>query len=323
MPASDHGGFRDRTTRLRLFGVLAIAVGLLFALFGLAHLLLPLLESMVPDGVAPPVDRRSIAVNVALYVLLGLVFVWAGIGSYRLKRWSRSVVLILAWTWLAGGVLVVATTVALFDDLVIAAGADAEVSPEVLVFVKLFVVGLEVAGGVLLPGLFVAVYQDGQLRRTLESHDGLPGWTDSCPLPVLGVSVGLGAAAVSALPTAIYAAAPVFGRIVTGWPAVLSVLGFAGISMHLSRETYRLRPSGWWWTTVYLGLVGLSLVATLERADPADIWGALGVPASQLGALDDGVLRLTASATAVLTVLGLAYMGAIRHYFGREPSNSE
>ena len=310
---------RDRSTRLALFGVLGILVGGMGVLLGLLHLLLPFAEELLPGFETVPVDPRSVAIGAMLYPALGVVMIWAGIGSLRRRRWVRSVMLTLAWTWLASGILALALALGTLDELMELAQAEGELPAEMRRLVELFVLGLTSFGGILLPGAFVWAYLSRDVLLTCQAADPAPDWSDRCPLPVLGLSLGLGAAGAISIPFAVYAIFPVFGLLLTGWPAVLLTLASGIVCVYLARATYALRSVGWWGTTFFLMVVGASPVVTFLVVDPIELFRHIGYPEEQLGLIRTAGRPLTVWGSAVLTVLSLVYMVGIRKHFRPQP----
>src|SRR5271156_3567557 len=96
--------FHDRKTGLIIFGVLLILLGC-----G-AGMLVPLmlLGAMLPVHAAgvEPTPIRLLLPGVFVYLLLAVAFIWLGIGSLLCRRWARALALIIAWTWLLSGLMV-------------------------------------------------------------------------------------------------------------------------------------------------------------------------------------------------------------------------
>jgi hypothetical protein len=132
---------------------------------------------------------------------------------------------------------------------------------------------------------------------------------------VLGLSLGLGACGILALLTAVRPAVPLFGTLLTGVPAVVSLLAGAALCLWLARETYTLRMRGWWLATAFLVLVGVSTWLTLVRVQPTELFRAMGYPEDWLESAPSGFGAAATWLTAVLTVLTVVYMGGIRKHF--------
>jgi len=314
---TDTGDFVDRSRRLILFGVVAAGVGLLSVAIGLLQIAMAFLGALIPGATDMPTDKPSLLMGAALYGLIGAAFVWAGLGSIRKRRWVRPMMLTLAWTWLAGGVLAVVVTPRLIDSLAFTA-PNAAGTTELLGVVKLFVLLFLAGAGIVLQALFIWAYRDPDVLRTCEAHDPRPCWTERCPTQVLGLSVGLGACALIVLPMLARPALPFFTLVLTGWPAAVVLIMCALACAYLARSTYRLEMSGWWGTTSLLLLLGLATGVAFAVLDPGEMYRALGYPEAQATALEGSGIAgsgLGVGLSAVITLASLAYMAGIRKHF--------
>ena len=130
-------GVKDRRAGLVLFGVISILIGVFF---GLLAVITPVLieaakvapASQVagqtpspradearakPAGQPAGLDLRGEIVGVALYSGIAALFIWAGVGSLRLRRWSRTIMVIVSWTWLLCGLLGLVFWILMLPDL--------------------------------------------------------------------------------------------------------------------------------------------------------------------------------------------------------------
>jgi len=262
------------------------------------------------------IDPAGQAMGAATWGLLGLAFGWAGLGAVRKRRWSRLVLLTLAWGWLLGGALTL---------LLLPAALEAALSvtvtegpPGLATAARTVALGVGAALLVALPALFVLALHERDLRLTLEAADQDPGWTARCPPAVLGLSLSLAATALFSLPLAFRPVVPWFGRLVTGLPGLGLLLAGAAGCAWLARATYLLRSAGWWGATAATALAGASLLWTLRAVAPGAWPAALGYTGEQ-AALVEALFAgpaATSAASAALA-LGLAYMLAVRRHFGR------
>jgi hypothetical protein len=308
--------FKDRTARLTLFGALAILAGAGGIVLGLLHLVLLLGARHVPGLETMPVDARSYVMGAALYVLLGAAFVWVGAGSVKKRRWARPLMLTLAWTWLLGGVSVLLLLPGLLDlALGMNSVGSAPPDPTVAGLVQAAMMLGTSLLGVALPALFLWAYYDDNVPLTCDSHDPKPDWTRNCPPPVLGLSVGLGACGVIGLLMVLRPVVPLFGRLVTGWPAALSLVAVAGACLWMARETYALRVRGWWTTTTFVVLAGLSTWLTLARVPASELFLAMGYPEDSVPEGEASFGRMASWLTVVVTLATVVYMAGIRKHF--------
>ena len=316
-------GFKDRRTGLLLFGILSLIVG---GICALAAMLTPLGLLMAraaprPAGVPAP-DLRSLFAAVLLYALIAAVFIWAGVGSVRAKRWVRPVMVSVGWTWLLLGVSgMVYWLLALGDiDAIMAASnpggppLPAGLRTAVVAFVTIFMAVIYLV----VPGLYVWFYRSPHVRATLDHYDPSPAWTDRCPQPVLALSVGLGFAAVLSLTFLPYAVFPAFGVILTGPAAIAVILASAVVLAWLAWETFLLKPRAWWATIALSILLPLAAGVTLLRVNPLDLYRAAGFPEEQLVMLGRMQSLHGPGAAIVTLVVGaacLAYVVYLRKHF--------
>ena len=303
--------------RLVLFGSVSVLVGGVLVLLGVLHLFLPTLARALEDSRLLELDRRSVVMASLMYGAGGVVFVLAGVGSIRKRRWVPSVMLTVSWSWLLGGLCFFLLTWLMLDDAFASRLSDElePPPPELLRFVKTAILAVIAAFGLLLPALFIWVYNDVEIRQTCERHDPTPGWSDHCPAPVLGLSLGFGAAGAFALPMALYAVIPWFGWLVTGWPAGLMMIGFGIVSAYLARETFRLTRRGWWGSMVVVAVTGLSTVVTFLFVEPEALFQAMRYPEQQVQLLGRSGELILVWGVGVATVLTLVYMVRIRRHF--------
>ncbi len=304
--------FKDRSRRLVLFGALSVAIGGIVALFGLLYLVLALTSGRLLGAQAPLAEPRSYLAGALLYFLLGGALAWIGIGSVRRKRWVRPLMLTWAWTWLLSGASVLALLPGVLDGML--ATSMPALDETLVPAIKVILLGAGALFGVILPALYVLVYQDRYLRMTCEVYDPECAWTERCPPAVLGLSVGLGACGVIAVPLALHPVVPLFGWLATGWAgAGLSLIG-AGLCLWMARKVYAQLLLGWWAATVFLTLAGVSTWVTLVRVELAEWYRAMGYPDELLEAMS---LRSTIPAwlTVAVTLLTLVYMAAMRKHF--------
>src|SRR5687768_4347412 len=92
--------FKNRRRGLLFFGVALMILGALAGLIG-AFMLVAFWFS----SEALAAQRRMMLPSVLFYFLAGAYLVVLGIGSVRMKRWSRAMILATSWLWLVTGVI--------------------------------------------------------------------------------------------------------------------------------------------------------------------------------------------------------------------------
>jgi len=310
-------GYRDRSRRLSVFGVLVLLAGVASVLFGLLHVALPWLRPLHSSSETLPIDVRSLVMGVVLYSLLGAVLIIAGVGSMRRRRWTRPIMLVIGWTWMLSGALSLLVVWGMLDDLLVLATAEVGELPATVALVfKAVVMTLGLLCGVLFPAVLLVAFHDRHVAPTCAAADPQPGWSDTRPVPVVGLAAGLGLAALLSLPLALRPVVPVFGVLATGVSGLAAVLLSAGGAAWLARSVYRLERRGWWGTTALFVVIGISACVTFARVPAVDLYREMGYPEEQLERLGGaGIGGWTLAACAAVTVASLIYMLRIKRYF--------
>ncbi len=310
----DSGGspsHRDLGGRLTVFGALIVMFGALTTLVGI---LSPLAAKLLAGPDTPAPDPWSVATAIVLYAMLGAGLIWAGIGSIRQRRWVRSIMLTLGWSWLLFGLMSFLMTLGMLDRILEAAQRNEPLPAEVAWIVKLVTVGLVVVLGVALPTAVLVAYRDRDVLATCMARHPQPDWSEHLPPTVMGLGVGWSATALLGLPMALQPAVPLFGGLLTGWAGTWSLLAASALFAFVAREVFRMRPSGWWGSTLSMVLIGVSTAWTFARVDLAEFLRAMHYPEEQVRMM--AVSRsFLVGATVVLTLLSLVYMALIRHHF--------
>lgn len=331
LPPRKPVGYVDRTVRLQVFGALTVMMG---ALMGCMAVLTPisvLIQKLLPHATPgqSSANWRSAVVAIGFYAGGSVLMIATGIGSIRLRRWVRPIMLVIAWTWLLSGVLTLAMMAASFSqfsDLMAASsqmhaqgqplppGLVETMAAAALVSMLLF--------GVVIPGVLVWAYQSRDVQKTCEARHPEPCWTDKCPLPVLGVSIGLGVGAAFLAVMLVYSVTPAFGVLLTGWPAAAALVVQIAVLVYLTRETYRCTPMGWWGTVALLVLAAASFIITFERVDLLELYRAIGTSEQDLALIREHAVLTSRSFNVwigVVTVICLGYMLYIRKFFPKRP----
>ncbi len=262
-----------------------------------------------------------------LYAALAALFVWVGVGSIRIRRWVQPIALILGWTWLLTGLIGLVFWLMMLPNIrsmvESAQPSEPPLDPGAYTAISLIASAFIALAYVILPAAFVWFYQDRSVRATLERHDPIPRWTDRCPLPVLGLSIGLWAGAVLCLTGFAYNVVPLFGVVLTGPAAAAVLILLAGACAWLGRATYRLRMAGWWGTLALTVALMAGQIITLLRVDMVDIYKSIGLPEEQLAIMRQyGGTATTGTllASAVVGVACIGYMVYVRRWFPGPPT---
>jgi hypothetical protein len=315
----EHEQFKDRSTGLLVFGVIALLAGALSGCVGILAPMALAFQKFAPPGGTPPPDPRAIIVGAMTYLAIAALFIVLGNGSIRAKRWVRPVMLSVGWTWLIFGIVSVGLWLLVADDLAEIATTANPSGPRVPAsFATMIVIVSGIflfATQVVLPAAFILFYRSEHVRATLADRDPRPSWTDQCPVPVLTLSVGLAAGAVGLLMMIPYAVTPAFGMLLTGAGAVALLVVASALTLWMAWATYKLQPIGWWGTLALLVLLAAAIVPTFARIAPMDFYVRVGLPPEQAAAYRDLSGTTVNLVTILLTLAGMFYMFKIRRHF--------
>jgi len=291
-------GYKDRRAACIAFGIAEIAMG---ALCGLMALLILLATSVVTPGT----DPKALILSLSFYLLLAVGLVWLGIGSALCRRWARTLLLILAWSWLVAGVTAIAMLAVILpqmlEQLTPTSGTAAlTVSLVVLCIVGVFLIAI--------PGVMILFYQGKHVQATFETRDPLPRWTDACPLPVLTTAIWLALGAILVVPAVAdgRAVVPLFGQLVSGRPATLLSLIGAGTSLWLAWGLARLERVALWVSFAFTLIASVSAAVTFARVDFLEVYRLMGYPPDQIEAVRQMGLFGGQTMAWLMAVLGAA-----------------
>jgi hypothetical protein len=334
--------FTDQRGVLRTLGVVLIVLGSFTTCltFTLPMALIAPRMAGIP-GPAP----RDLAAAALIYVLSSVVLITLGVGSLRIRRWSRPIVVIVGGTAALGGLAstlswllfapsiqrtmaaaaaaantpAAAPTTAAASTMPATAPATLSATPPSVVYG--ITVGAVLGGvvfSVLLPGAFAWFYSRKSVRQTYDYFDPGPSWTDRAPTPVLALSFWLAIGSLFALNFVLWGVAPVFGRLVTGVPAIAVLVLASAVLSALAIGVYRLNRLAWWATAAFVVIAMVSAATTYARVDPLDVYRLAGSPPAQVELLEQmGMARrsMLVGPPIVYGVALLGYLMWVRKYF--------
>jgi hypothetical protein len=316
--------YRDRGTGLVVFGVVQIILGLLAALMIPLAALGAFLTRFSPGMSMRPAQYLS---GMATYALAAAVLITLGIGSIQTKRWARALTLVISWYWLITGVLItvlmtavlpVAMRAALHAQPHAAAGSAA-ISAGVIAVVLTIIIVLAASFLILVPIALIVFYGRKDVAETCRHRDPIDRWTDRVPLPVLGASVVFVAQALYLLSTGLATPLfPFFGHYLSGGPAMVWLLAFAGLDTYLALAFLRVNPIAWWIAVVAAPIRLLSMAITFGRADLMQAYAKLGWSDAQMRVLSSSPLfrsHVVLWWSLISAVLFFGYVLWIRRYF--------
>src|SRR5262245_39513771 len=304
--------------------MLSISVGAFATCFAVLTPIVALAPGVAGEVGAAPADPRGLVIGTLFYAGIAALFIALGAGSLRARRWVRPIALVVSWVWLGCGVLGLVTWLILLPTLPsalrAARPADAPIPDDVMKGVTLVASLLLLVVYVALPSLFIWFYHDRHVKLTLERADPLTRWTDRCPLPVLGMSLALLAAAAAALTPLPYGAVPALGGILTGTPAAVFCISLAITASVLAGASYRLRAWAWWGTLALVLLVHAGSLAAFLRVDMTEIYARMKMPAEDVAMMREGGPLIGSAAIVTTAALGSAcvlYLPFVKKYFDR------
>jgi len=319
--------FQNRTTLLVTFGIIQLCLGLLAGLLATLIIVagLATIAMMGEAAEQQGMQADSIAMGGLLYGLIGAWFISMGYGSFKARRWPRSLTLAASWIGLVCGGLGTITMLFFMGDMMEQMERQGGMPPgsgkimAVTMFLFSFVIYI------LIPGTLLLVYGGKNVKATCEYTSPEPSWTDACPLPVLIQVILLGSYSVLILSMAAYHwAMPFFGTVLTGIPGAVAILSFSFCCAVLARGCYRLQPLAWWGTVALVLFWGTSAFVTFSRGNLMELYTAMGMPEAQLEAMrpliEGGTMQsIVLWATPLWGCLLLGFfLYTKRHFVGRD-----
>lgn len=312
--------FKDRSSGLKAFGVVLIVIG------GFNLLLIPLvllgsiMRRTMDAGQSAGYWIFSLLANLLTYLFLGGIFLGIGIGSIRLKRWVRPVLLSIGWVWLLLGLMVTAMIFFVMPKMMGTFMLSEVSDPSLIVGIVIMVSGaMSILFMVLLPALLIWFYSQSSVKQTLEAKDPGPAWTDACPPPVLALSLFYGVSAVLTLLASFLGVSFIWGSIITGLPAVLVTIFYGLILAYICYAIYRLDSRGWWTAVISTAFGTVSSLLVFSKNDPMKIMALMG-HSDQLQYAQEGISLMLKYQGYILwlsAVTLLAYLLYIKKYFQR------
>ena len=309
-------GFKDRRTGLMVFGILVIIMGCMLALMVPLMLFGQLMAGRVPG--VEPMPMRLLLPGIFMYLGMAVTFIWLGIGSVMCRRWARALLLIIAWLWLIGGSVGIATMAfilpQIFAGTIPGAPPGTPALPNaVRIMITLFTLAFCSVVYVIIPGALLLFYRSPHVKATCETRDPVRRWTDACPLPVLAISLmlGMGAAMMPLLIGIYHSVVPCFGVYLSGAPAAAILLVTMVVYAWGARANYKLNVAGWWIAVLGFGLWMLSAVVTFARVGILPMYAIMEFPKAQLDMLRQMDFLNSPSLWMLMMVFWLPFLGFV------------
>jgi hypothetical protein len=302
--------FRDRSTMLKVVGILFILAG---ALCGCLTAMTPLALIMPRPAGAPQQPVSTIVSGLAIYAALCAVLLTIGIGCVRKRRWVRPVIIVLSWIGLVGGIIGMIGWTVMAPQMGAAMRAatppGTPAPPPAFVNIMIVVMSIFMAViYVIIPSVLLWLFRGDDVRATLEHYDPTPRWTDGVPLPVLGLCALLALSVVWALMAAIQGWFLFMGVVLTGMAARVVALVVAGLFAATARLVFRRTMFGWTLALVLFLIMPIAWIVTLLRYDMIEIYRSMGMDESQLRVMAS---MWTSSSTLMAIVIGAAALATV------------
>jgi hypothetical protein len=265
-------------------GRLLVAIGAMLLLAGLALALLAPAEIYVfyLFSVGGPFHYEgfgfgsfmfgNIAAQIMGYYLMAILLLALGAGHLGLRRWARTLSLVLLYAWLVVGVpMIIIFLLVLF--------ASKELSP-LAAGAAILLLALSYP---VVPILLIRFYQARDVKGTLDGRDAREHWSDGRPLPVLVLGFLLSLVAI-VLHIAFFFRGlfPLFGTFLVDMDGIMALA--LSILCLVLLVWGVLRQSGWaWWGSVlFVGLLASSSVLTLAVTSFPELLALLRFPPTEL-----------------------------------------
>jgi len=310
--------YKDRRTGLVVFGIFAIIIGAICALF------VPLMifgQMINARKLGADFDTSAALISSFVYGVMAVAMIWLGVGSVLARRWARALLLCLGWLGLITGLIAMPAVFMAMNSIGDTLRAQGQtVPPATLAFIKFFALATTFVIYIAIPGVAVLFYRSPHVKHTCEVRDPIVRWTDRCPLPVLAlVLVKAFGAVMLLLILPIYGGVfPLAGLVVQGGVARLCWLIVVIFMAYAARGFYRLDRQAWWVYTVGATVLWASSLVTFQRIGLVDFYRQMGLPERQLELMaanpmlhDNTILWISLLSMAVF----LGYLLYVRRYF--------
>jgi len=288
-PVMEPVSFKDRSTGLKIFGVILTGLGALCGLMTLLLILGGLMMSHSSANALPPIYTSgppSMVLPVLIYSVLTIVQIWLGVGAFLAKRWARTLIMILSWSGIYIGVLMAVLFGFFAKNFTLPPGGPpnaAAIQAVGMAFMAVFFGIFFIA----LPASMAWFFTKQDVKLTCEERHPTPSWTDRCPPTVLYMTLWqlFSAATMSVLPLTYHGTVPQFGVIFSGLPGAAICLVEAGLLAVSAVLYFRLSPAGWW---LMLGMMVVLLASGLMNTmflDFPGLYQAMGYSGPELDKL--------------------------------------
>lgn len=269
-----------------------------------------------------------------LYLLMGVGICWLGVGSCLCRRWAWKLLLAFGWLWTGMMAISVVSILFLLPSFMGISTAPPPATPGASPVPPGMSMGVGIVVGIIemvflaVPGVvLIIIYNLRNVRVTCEFRDPTPRWTDSVPVPVLVVWLGLTVGCVMLI-----VFSPVYAGIVPGMnfgiPPVIGGAGSILIGILFGVSAWlisRLKPLGLFMAIGTMAGGWGSVAYFFGRLNIIDFYDQMGMPQQMLDEMSaifpEGDLILWPSMVATgFFVIGYLVWTS-RYFFARAESS--
>ncbi len=252
-----------------------------------------------------------------------MAFIWLGIGSIMARRWARALLLIMSWSTLILGLVIMAFLVAMSGTFLArmqATQSSGHQLPETAKWILVIMGGVFGVMFVILPAIWAFFYGGESVKATCERRDPIVRWTDRCPLPVLAVSLYMAFKATSMIliSFSFHGAIPFFGIYLAGLPGIVVYFLFSALWFCVAWAFYNLDFRGWWVSVIAVCILPIAAAITYYQRGVMEFYKLAGYSGEKLTRLEHlrflhGHNVVWLSLAAVIPWLG--YLLFVKKYF--------
>jgi hypothetical protein len=275
--------YYDRKAGLVFFGILQIILGGICAI-----IVLMMIIAMIKGTTHANIPARSVSAGEMmpggmLYALAAVWLIWMGIGSIKVRRWARALILVSSWLWLVTGIIGLGSMVLFMSGAWNEIGRSKQMSQADIATARNLMIGFTTLILVIIPGVLVLFYGRKNVKETCEHRDPQVRWTDKCPLPVLAVSIISGFGAVSMLLGGITGwVIPFFGTLLSGTAGAAVQIFVSLLLVYVAWGVYKLNLKAWWYAVLVSIAGALSIGITFSRVSILDFYEKMNMSAENL-----------------------------------------
>jgi hypothetical protein len=311
--------YYDRKAGLVFFGILQIILGVICAIFVLLMIITMIKGTAHANIPARSVSAGEMMPGVMLYALAAVWLIWMGIGSIKVRRWARTLILVSSWLWLVTGIIALGFMLLFMTDVLNEMGRSGQISQADIATARNLMIGFQTLIFLIIPGLLVLFYGRKNVKATCEHRDPQIRWTDKCPLPVLAVSGMSGFGAVSMLLGGFTGwVFPFFGIILSGVAGAAVITFVSLLCGYIAWGTYKLNIKAWWYAVLVCIAGALSIGITFSRVSILDFYEKMNMPAENLEFFKQSLMQHKSAMVIFFlfnTVGFLGYLLYTRRYF--------